>query len=393
MKPVLSSLYTLHVILPDTDGFLTAVSHAGIRIANIRIIDELTLTLQVNTNDYPVLNRIAQNCGGQVKILFRHGIYAFLQKLKRRAVLVSGIAMILFLTFYLPTRVLFITVEGNNYVDTAQILDVAEANGLGFGSSRKAIRSEKVKNALLQNIPGLKWAGINTTGCCAIISVMERQAHVLPSDTGCAGQGIYAERDGIVYNITVSRGTALCSPGQAVSSGQLLVSGYTDCNGVIRAECADGEVMAVTQRQIQGVYPNPTVNYRVTSEKYTAVKIICGKKHVNFNIGSGNSESECGKIYKMKSLTLPGGFVLPVSLVLEITQEHAAHDPAVSQDSEHQIKELADTYLTESMIAGKILAKKEDVILNESFWELNGSYTCTEMIGRLQKEEMRNFED
>ena len=38
------------------------------------------------------------------------------------------------------------------------------------------IRSEKVKNSLLQRIPQLQWAGINTDGCVAVISVREKTA-------------------------------------------------------------------------------------------------------------------------------------------------------------------------------------------------------------------------
>ena len=46
-------------------------------------------------------------------------------------------------------------VEGNSAVASVDIIDAAQNAGLGFGASRRAVRSEKVKNALLASIPDL----------------------------------------------------------------------------------------------------------------------------------------------------------------------------------------------------------------------------------------------
>ena len=88
-----------------------------------------------------------------------------------RPVLLAGLGILFLLAMYLPSRVLFIRVEGNMQIPDRQILAAAEECGIRFGASRREVRSEKVKNALLSSVPQLQWAGVNTAGCVATISV------------------------------------------------------------------------------------------------------------------------------------------------------------------------------------------------------------------------------
>ena len=50
--------------------------------------------------------------------------------------------------------------------------------------------------------------------------------------------------------------SALCAPGQAVSKGQVLISGYTDCGLCVLSQRAQGEVMAYTGRSFSALMPS-----------------------------------------------------------------------------------------------------------------------------------------
>ena len=63
-----------------------------------------------------------------------------------------------------------------------KILERAEYCGVHFGAKAGSVRSEQVKNRLLFEIPELRWAGVNTTGCTAVITVAERQSGEVPAE-------------------------------------------------------------------------------------------------------------------------------------------------------------------------------------------------------------------
>ena len=83
--------------------------------------------------------------------------------------MVIGLCLLLLLVCILPTRVLFMRVEGNESIPENLILEAAEDCGIRFGASRSAVRSEKVKNGILSRISELQWVGVNTKGCIAVI--------------------------------------------------------------------------------------------------------------------------------------------------------------------------------------------------------------------------------
>ena len=169
----LKGLVVAELTSADVTGALEAVTGAGIPIRNIMYVDELTIHLTVNRENYGRLTALLGKRGDNVSCIHRKGIYWTLSAFGKRPVLLSGLLVTMLLGLLLPTRVLFVRVEGNETIPARQILAEAENCGIRFWASRRDVRSEKVKNALLSAIPRLQWAGVNTTGCVATISVRE----------------------------------------------------------------------------------------------------------------------------------------------------------------------------------------------------------------------------
>jgi sporulation protein YqfD len=298
-----------------------------------------------------------------------------------RPVLIMGWVVLLMLTLYLPERVLFLRVEGNGQIPARYILEKAEGCGISFGINRRQLRSEQIKNRLLEEIPQLQWAGINTYGCVAVISVRERsmiqeynQEHTVSS--------IVAQRDGVVQSCTVTRGTAICRVGEVVVKGQVLISGFTDCGLSIRADRAEGEVMALTHRTLKAVTPEKGA---VRCEYYPSKKnfsLIIGKIRINFYKDSGILDTTCVKMYSENHLTLPGGLTLPVVLAVEEQLPCSKMDTA-SGSGEETLTAFATRYLQSQMIAGQILHRQERLEAGS----LEGEYACLEMIGQVRYEE------
>ena len=298
----------------------------------------------------------------------------------------SGILLLLILGSYLPTRVLFFQVEGNITVPTNLILETAAECGICFGASRSEIRSEKMKNALLEAMPQLQWAGINTNGCVGIISVRERAlTQTENTDRGVAS--IVATRDAVITSCTARKGNLLCKAGQAVKAGQILISGYTDCGFAIQATKAEGEIFGRTERKIKTAALRKCENRVSATVRQTKYALILGKNRINLYFGSGISDTRCVKMYEEMYVVLPGGFQLPICIVKE---SWSMYDAEVSTGKRNcqQLEKFGVQYLLSQMVAGRIIQQEVSVVEAEDVSVLEGQYACEEMIGQLRSEEI-----
>lgn len=373
----------LELTSADIPGALDALAGNGVEILQIQRVTDLTIRFLINRKYLLTVQSAVQRRGETLREIRRLGIFWKMRMLSRHWLLVAGIIGLVLLTSWLPNRVLFICVEGNTQIPARMILEKAAQCGIVFGADRGAVRSEHMKNALLEAVPELQWAGINTTGCTAVITVRERSQ---PSQTEADLPGsMVAVRDGIILEVTAQDGTALVQPGRAVRAGEVLISGYTDCGGVILLSGAKGEVYAQTRHLISAI---TLPDYMLREEKlgqFEKISLVIGKNRINFYEDSGILDAGCVKMYSEYYLTLPGGFVLPVKLVLEREIRYecvdAETDPQILEGS---LREETEAYLLDQMIAGSILS----VSSRTEGCVYSAEYVCREMIGRQIYEEI-----
>ena len=270
----------LELTCADPAQAMSQIHDAGIPIFNAwRDDGDIVTHLTISRSAYPLLEKLTDKKGYGLRLKKKQGLYWSVQQAIHRPVLLIGLLLFLVVTLYLPGRVLFFEVEGNVTIPTKLILERCRECGISFGISRADVRSEKMKNALLEALPQLQWAGINTNGCTAVISVRERsQAEKAETENGVCS--IVANRDGVITQCTATAGNLLCKPGQAVVSGEVLISGYTDCGICVRATKAEGEVFAKTEHNLSVISPqiwNEKGQKQVTQRKFA---LIIGKKRI-----------------------------------------------------------------------------------------------------------------
>ncbi len=373
----------VEITCPSVTDMITKIGNAGISIENVDIENEMVFTCSIKRSDYWIVSNLSHKLGCQIKIKQRLGLYWLIRGLSSRPVILIGSALLLLLAFYIPTRVLFVNVEGNQNLSEYQILEAADQCGISFGASRRNVRSEKMKNALLDALPELQWAGVNTYGCVAVITVRER-ANTDENQVTNRVSSIVATQDGIVNQMTVKEGNPLCRVGQAVKKGETLVSGYTDCGRTIRAERSVGEIFAYTTRNLTAVSPATMSRKTVTYEEKSNLSLIIGKKLINLSQDSGISDITCDKIYKKITLTLPGGFELPVSILYT---QCILRETQPGNTMQVELEKMAADYLQDHMVAGEILNSYTKMSRQQGVVVLNGTYFCNEMIGQERSEE------
>ena len=379
----------VRILSADMPECLRVLEREYVTAYSIRIADSVTLEMTVTRRDFERLKYVCQRKGYELQLVERKGLFWPIRALLCRPLLVVGMALLIALAVCIPGRILFISTEGNHAVPARYILAEAEECGLKFWSRRRAIRSEQVKNSLLESIPQLQWVGVNTYGCRAVITVRERTEE-LSDKTEMAVSNIAASRDGVIHSCTVTKGSRNCVAGQAVRKGDILISGYTDCGLIYTAEQAEGEVMAQTQREMCVITPR---FYQVQSpigRTDTRFALLIGKKRINFYKGSGISGATCDKMYSKYVLTLPGGFTLPVALLKETAVSCCMTESAVN-DASQMLEDFAAAYLKGQMTNGTILRKSETLSESEGIFRLDGVYDCLENIGIVQDEKIGEF--
>ena len=382
------SQITACITSANIEQTITKAVNAGVTFKNIVKCDSLSVQIVVDRRYYPTMKRLVEKAGGEIRLISQKGILRRLSVLKRRPVLVFGLLLYFVLMFYVPSRIFFIQVDGNRTLTDAQIIMEANHSGLQFGAPRRSIRSERIKNDLLSSLPQLRWAGVNTYGCVAVISVQEQ---IVPEkkDTYTGVGSIVAKYDGVVDRVVATRGTVMCTVGQAVKKNQILVSGYTDCGLLIRATTAQGEVYGKTARELSSVVPAHYISRVGKVDKEVNFGIIFGKNLIKLKKCSGISERECVKISKEYYLTLPGGFELPVGFVKETILSHSSEVGYLSEEeAARRICNLSQQYLQSTMVAGTVLSHRHQLFRTEEVYVQQEKFACREMIGQYLNEEI-----
>lgn len=368
----------------EPERALSTISQAGIALFGVHHEKDLTCSFTIRRRDYARLAALCQKDGLSLTIVGKRGISYSLAALRKRKMLIVGMGALLFSAFFLPTRILFVRVEGNSRIPENRIIRAAEESGICFGASRKDVRSERVKNALLDTIPQLQWAGVNTSGCTAVISVRERAAsRDEPESSGVSS--IVADRDGYILSCTVTQGTAQVQPGQSVQNGQTLISGYTECGICIQATQAKGEIIAQTHRELTAIAPVNCLQRTGSTGISRRLSLLLGKKRIFFWKGSGISDAGCGRMYRQYNFTLPGGFRLPIALCVD-TYQHCSLENGKAKVS--AFGGFTRQYLEAQMVAGQILRETQRIVPDGDVLRLKGSYVCIEAIGKVKPEQI-----
>ena len=373
----------------DIANLINKLVANGISLEDVRYTDALTVRITLRRQAYLQLVLLADKYGASVRRIRKLGLFLLVKKFLKRPVMTLFSLLVFLLACYVPGRVFFLSVEGNVQVPDKYILEVAERCGIGFGAKRRLVRSEIMKNQLLESIPQLQWAGINTYGCTAVISVREKTISEEPKEVNYPVSRIVASRDGIIQSCTVFQGSAQCVVGQAVKAGQILVSGYLDCGIIIKTTRAEAEIKALTVRDLTVVSPAATAVRGELQTRKANYSLKIGKNLIKFYKDSGNLDTTCGKIYSEEYVCLPGGFRLPIAIVKEdiiYYDTSRGEEPVI--DSGEWLKDFAESYLKREMISGEIISENAEITANTAVFNLWGRYTCSEMIGRVAKEEI-----
>ncbi|MGI6413007.1 MAG: sporulation protein YqfD [Syntrophomonadaceae bacterium] len=180
------------------------------------------LELKVRSSGFEALNTIVEETGHSLEVINKKGLPFLKTTFKRRIGFVSGALVFILALYFMSSFVWHIEVTGYERVDKNRILLTAAKYGVYKGAAKWSFSRTEVEEAMLRDIDELTYVRLNVKGVKVTIEVVEK---IFPREEITGPCHIIASKDGVVEEILVLEGQVKIREGQAVSKGDILISG------------------------------------------------------------------------------------------------------------------------------------------------------------------------
>ena len=316
----------------------------------------------------------------EIKTERKRGLpYIFVGLLRRWGLVLGGIAAILCIV--LSQRVVWsIDVEGNKSVPDSVIIATLEECGVTIGTPLSQIDVDSVENRFLIISDDISWITVNLLGTVAKVEVREVARAEIGPDYVCSN--LIASKSGTIVELYQVRGDICVRLGDAVSEGQLLVSGvYGSDTSSVRFVRSEGQVLAACEKEYFIEIPLEYEKKVYTGEQKIKKSIIFFEKEVKFFGNSGNSYASCDTIEVVKYLDPFGLGKLPFGIR---TLTYAEYSVETAVRTEEEAREEAIRVLwqrvSEDAPDGQVLSKSIVGELTDKGYVLRATVTTLENI-------------
>lgn len=361
------------------EGFVNSCYNENLNLKKIKIKNNI-LTAQTDIKTYKKLHKIAFRHGGRVKITKKKGVPFITAPLKNRWGVFAGALFFVFFISYMGGFIWNITVTGTDRITDAQIMDYLAHNGVKIGNRWANIDKENLEFAVLADFDDVAWISINKFGSTAGIEINETVAAPNLIDTKKI-TNVVAKRDGVITHITALGGLPAVQAGEAVTKGDLLISGvyesevdgknhFTRAHGAALAQIEEDITLNISREQNNKVY---TKEKEYKSIYFFGVEIPLYLK----------KDKEKSDTVIEKSYLLLNSYRLPIATVKR-TEKYYEIDSKTLTDEE--LESLAKSELNKrkqkELENANILTEKVTLSTSDDGCLITGEYVFIEDIGK-----------
>ncbi len=338
MLKYLFHFLTGYVIIKIEGGaiehFLNLCAAEKLRITGLKWRGSQYATGEILPSVYHRIKLFARDNGCKISVIRRGGMPFMLKRMKKRKVLLVSFFVVLFILFWLCSRIWVIDIAEHDPEKRAEIAMILEKNGVKAGMPRHALKPFVLQQEVLGMHRQFSWFWVEIKGTHATVEVRYSKTppEVVPADKIC---NIVASKNGIIQRMVVRSGKPMVKEGASVKEGQLLVSGVVP-NSYISAMYvhSDADITArtnVTLSKSASTYITKRIKTGKHEKKYSVS--IAGK---NFNLffKTPDFKHYDGEIIE-KRLRLFGDFYMPVTVR---TYEYHETNPTTHQVSAENVE-------------------------------------------------------
>ena len=381
MKDLLGE-YLVEISGAAPERCLNRLTGKDIPFRRLRRTDEFHLQVRLRIRDWDRAEReiLAGLCTAE--ILEIHSPVRRLTLLRRRPVLILGMLLSLALAFFAQSRIWFLKLDCPEEIPREQILRALAEDGVCFGAKAVGLDTQRIKNRMLNQVPSLRWIGVSRDGGVVHVAC---SARVIPEDrpADTSPANVVALRDGVVTEVTVYSGFPAVEPGQAVTAGQLLVSGLANWTTHTQATHASADVEALTMRSVSACTPDSVWKKVYTGRTETCRTLVFEQKRIKLSGNSGIFGMSCDKMIETKQLTLPGGYSFPAWLETVRLSEYELRRSDRTQNEAERLMELSAKQMVRGeMTAGTVESSELSIRKEAGCYQAEIAFSCREMISR-----------
>ncbi len=335
-----------------------------------------TLTARTSVSGYKRLRPCAKTSSMKIRIIKKAGLPFLIHKYTKRTGMIVGFVMMFTALFFLSGRVWLVEVSGNEALSDRAVIEAFEESGLHIGSKISRLERTEIENGAMLVLGDVSWASYNVNGCSVELSVRERK-HVPDIETHSGTANVVASKDGQIVLLEAYRGTASVKCGEAVTKGDLLVSGITESRIDTNLYTdADAYVVARTEIEVQTKTPYKTKELIPQTKKIWSLYIL-GKEIFP-------AKERDGDCYLHRARLTINGKTLPFGINYRIYTTYKEQEKTVSKAeaeltaiNEYALESYDRTKHTQILSSDVRIEHTDDGVI------ITGRYICYENIGEI----------
>lgn len=246
----------------SAERFLNACSHRGIRLWNLRPVDnsyEMNITIQ----GFKQIKQVAKKTGTKVVIIRRVGLPFFLHRYRKRKLFFAGIAVCILLLAGLSRFIWNIDIRGNLTRTDETLLSFLETQNVKNGMKISDVDCERIVKDIRKEYNDIIWVSASIEGTRLIIQVKENEDSIPVNEEEASGEAtdIVADKDCVITSIITRKGVPQVQEGTSVQAGDILVSGQVPVNNdaketvAYRQQKSDADIRGQTTITYEDVQP------------------------------------------------------------------------------------------------------------------------------------------
>ncbi len=274
------------------------------------------------------------------------GLPGFIRRNRYRVGTALGLFAVLFMYFFLGTRVWDVRIVGSVSLPEHEIRRALEDAGLYVGAGWTDTDKSEIQNRVLEELDEVGWISINRVGGVAYVELLPAVGGT-DEDKPLAYANIVASSDCVITSITVKQGKAVVAVGDTVRKGDLLISGIVEGEQGVSLCRAEGVVEGECAVEISVTAPR-TVSISLPAEpRLDSLSIEIFGFSLNILKNRGNYTDGCDIIEQKDTPVVDGRLRFPVSVVK--TYVCGSTEKEITYTDEQMIR-LASRRLNELML-------------------------------------------
>ncbi|MEG1257038.1 sporulation protein YqfD [Clostridium sp.] len=251
----------------------------NVEIKNVKRNNMFSITLDIKMSEYHYLEEAVTKINGKMRVIDRKGINFLSLKFNHRKVLLVGVALFIYILYYLGGFVWKVEILTDKYLAPLEVRNILKSYGIMVGTRKDSIDVLKVEEDLVTDIDEIMWVKVRTEGSKLTVEIVERQEPPVVKEKEYTGD-LVARRSGIINRIYTSAGTQVKVPGTVVSQGDLIVKGQEGKEGREFSVKAQGRIYATTFYEEIKIVPTHTVENKRTGNEISSYSINLNNKKI-----------------------------------------------------------------------------------------------------------------